>query len=103
MTDDGIGDVAHEDPLQPSESTGAHHYQTGANVFGQVHDSLVSPFAHPQVGDSDGATRLFDLPDLFVQYLLGLASESLSSLLGLGVELVDGLGERAPDSDDVEP
>src|SRR5215217_6333765 len=103
VTDDGIGDVAHEGPFHSAEPAAAYHYQVGVYLLGEVDDGFVSPFAHPEVGDRDAATRLLDLPDLFVEYLLSLAPESLAPRLSLGVELVDSLGERLPDRDDVEP
>jgi hypothetical protein len=99
MTDDGIGDVAQEGPLQPSESAATHHDQAGADLLGQVDDRLVAAFAHPQVGDRDASPRLLDLPDLFVEYLLSLAPEIFARCFGVNV--VDGRGERAPDCDDV--
>src|SRR5215212_1798309 len=46
---------------------------------------------------------LLDLPDLFIRYLLSLASEGFTPLLGLCVEFEDGLGDRATDGHDVEP
>ena len=103
VTDDGIGDIAHEGPFHSAEPAAAYHYQVGVYLLGEVDDRFVSPFAHPEVGDRDAATRLLDLPDLFVEYLLSLAPESLAPRLSLGVELVDSLGERLPDRDDVEP
>ncbi len=101
VTDDGIGHVAKEGPPQPAESAAAYHYEVGVYLLGQVYDGFVSPFVHLEVGDSDGAARLFDLLYLLVQYLLRLAPEIL--LPRLGVDLVDRRGKRAPDRDDVEP
>ena len=40
---------------------------------------------------------------LTVQNLLSLASEGFAPLFGLCVEFVNGLRERAPDRDDVDP
>src|SRR5215211_9303306 len=58
--------------------------------------------AELEVSDDNVSARLLDLPDLLVQYLLVFAPEVLTPRLGLGVVLVNGLGERAPDDDDVE-
>src|SRR5918995_4125954 len=102
MTDDGVGDIPHEGTLQPAEPSAAYHYQTGADIFGQVNDRLVPSLAHLQMSDSYGAVRLFDLPNLFVQHLLGLASNGLAPSLGLGVVIVDSLGERSPDDNNME-
>ena len=101
MADYGIGDVAQESPLQPAEPAAAYHYQAGADILGEVDDRLVSSFSHPQVGDRDGATRILDLPDLLVQYLLSLAPDLLPP--HLGVDLVNCSIKGAPDRHDVEP
>src|SRR5215212_5317005 len=100
MADDGIGDVAHEGSFHSPEPAAAYHYQAGPNILGQVDDRFVPPFVHLQVGDRDGTARLFDLPDLLVQYLLSLAPEVLTRRLG--IDIVDGGRERASDRDDVE-
>jgi hypothetical protein len=57
-------------------------------------------FIHLQVRDSDGAARLLDLPDLFVEYLLGLFPEIVAPRFGIFV--VDGGRKRAPDRNDVQ-
>jgi hypothetical protein len=102
VTDDRIGYVAKDGPLQPAESAATYHYQVGVYLLGQVYDRFVSPFAHAQVGDSYGAARLFDFPDLTVQDLSSLAPEGFTSLFGLRVEFVDGLArKRANDGYDV--
>jgi hypothetical protein len=61
-----------------------------------VDDCLVSSLAELQVADGAGAARLLDLPDLFIQYLLSLASEGFTPLLGLCVEFEDGLENVRP-------
>ena len=81
MADYGICDVAHQGPLQPAEPAAAYHYQAGADLLGQVDDSLVPSLAHPQMRYRNGATSLLDLPDLLVQYLLGLAPEVVTPRL----------------------
>jgi hypothetical protein len=101
VSDDRIGDVAHEGPFHSAEPAAAYHYQVDVYLLGEVDDRFVSPFAHPEVGDRDAATRLLDLPDLFVEYLLSLAPEVFAPRLGVNV--VDGRRKRAPDRDDVEP
>jgi hypothetical protein len=65
-----------------------------------VDDGFVASFSHPQMGDSDGATGLLDLPDLLVEYLLSLAFEIFTPRFT--VDVVDGSIEGAPDRDDVE-
>ena len=101
VTNDGVGDVAKEGPLQSAESAAAHHDQVGADLLGQVDDRLVAAFVHLEVGDRDGAARRLDLPDLFVEYLLGLTPEVV--VPRLDVDIVYRCGKRAPDRDDVEP
>src|SRR5829696_8543524 len=100
MSDDGVGDITHEGTSEPAEPSAAYHYQTGADIFGQVNDRLVASLVHLQMSDSDGAACLFDLSNLLVQHLLGLASNGLAPCLGLGIVIVDGLGERPPDDDE---
>src|SRR5829696_8686375 len=103
MTHNRVGHVAHEGSPQPAEPPATHHDQVRTDVLGQVDYRLVPLLAKLEVGDGDGAARLLDLPNLFVEYLLGVAPDGLASRLGVGEELVvDGLGERAPDDDDVE-
>src|SRR4051794_32859925 len=97
VADDGVGVVAEEGLLQLAESAATYHYKAGVDLLGQVDDRFVSSFAHPKVGDRDGSTPLLDLPDLFVQYLLSLAPEVFAP--HLGVNVVDGCGERTPDRD----
>ena len=102
MSDDGVGDIPHEGSPEPAEPSAAYHYQTSADIFGQVYDRLVPSLAHLQMSDSYGTARLFDLSNLLVQHLLGLASNGLAPCLGLGVVIVDSLGERPPDDNDME-
>ena len=100
VTDDGIGDITHEGPFHPAEPAAADHYQTGVDVFGKVYYRLIPLFIHLQVGDRDSAACLLDLPDLLVEYLLGLPPEIVAPRLGIFV--VDGGRKRAPDRDDVQ-
>ena len=101
VTDHRIGDVAHKGAFHPAEPAAADNYHAGVDVLGEVYYRLVPLFIHLQVGDRDGAARLLDLADLFVEYLLGLAPEIFAPRLGVFV--VDGGGERAPDREDVHP
>ena len=103
MSDDGVGDISHEGPLEPAEPSAAYHYQTSADIFGQVNDRLVPSLAHLEMSDSDGAARLLDLPHVFVKYLLGLAPEGLASCFGFCVLFIDGAWESASDDEDMEP
>ncbi len=100
VTDDRVGYVTHEGASHPAEPTAADHYHAGVDVLGKVHYRLIPLFVHLQVGDRDGAASLLDLPYLFVQYLLGFPPEIF--VPSLGVFVVDGGGERAPDRDDVQ-
>ena len=100
VTDDRVGDVTHERASHPAEPAAADHYHAGVDILGKVYYRLVPPFVHLQVGDRDSAARLLDLPDLFVEYLLGLPPEIFAP--SLGVFVVDGGGERAPDRDHVQ-
>ena len=99
VPDDGIGDVAQQGPSQPAKPAATHHDQVGVDLLGQVDDRLVAAFVHPEVGDSNAATRLLDLPYLFVEYLLGFAPEVFTTRLG--VDVVYGLRKRATDRHDV--
>ena len=101
VADHGIGDVAHEGAFHPAEAAAAHHYEAGVDVLGQVDDRLVPLFAHLKVRHRDGATGLLDLPDLLVEYLLGLAPEILAPRLG--VFIIDRGRKGASDRDDVQP
>ena len=101
VTDHRVGDVAHEGAFHPAEPAAADHYHACVDILGEVYYRLVPLFIQLQVGDRDGAARLLDLPDLFVEYLLGLSAEIFAPRLGVFV--VDGGGERAPDRDDVQP
>ena len=103
MTDDGVGDISQEDPLEPSESSAAYHYQSSVDIFGQVNDRLVPSLAHLQMTNSDGAARLLDLPHLFVEYLLGLAPDGLAAFFRFRVRFIDGAGKSASDNDNMEP
>src|SRR5215203_5361007 len=103
MTDDRVGDITQEDPLQPSEPSTAYHYQTSADIFGQVNDCLVPSLAHLEMRNSDGAARLLELPHVFVKYLLGLAPEGLVSCFGFCVFFIDGAGKSASDDEDMQP
>ena len=100
VTDDGIGDITHEGPFHPAEPAAADHYQAGVDVFSKVYYRLIPLFIHLQVRDGDGAARLLDLPDLLVEYLLGLPPEIVAPRLGNFV--VDGGRKRAPDGYDVQ-
>ena len=100
VTDYRVGDVTHEGTSHPAEPSAADYYHAGVDVFGKVYYRLIPLFIQLQVGDHDGAARLLDLPDLFVEYLLGLAPEIFAPRLGVFV--VDGGGERAPDRHDVQ-
>ena len=101
VTYNRVGDVTHEGAFHPAEPPAADHYHAGVDVLGKVYYRLIPLFVHLQVGDRDGAASLFDLPDLFVEYLLGLPPEIFAP--HLGVFVVDGGGERASDRDDVQP
>ena len=101
VTDHGIGDVAHEGASHPPKPAEAYHDHYGVDVLGEMDYGLVTLLVHLQVGDRDGASSLFDLPDLLVQDLLGLAPEIFAPHLGIFV--VDGCREGASYSDDVEP
>src|SRR5215210_487858 len=65
-----------------------------------MHYRLVPLLVQLEVGDRDGAAGLLDLPDLFVEHLLGLFPEIFAP--SLGVFVVDRGVKRAPDSDDVQ-
>ena len=101
VTDHGIGDVTHEGAFHAPEAAAADYDHARVYIFGQVDDRLVPLFVQLQVGDGDGASRLFDLPDLLVEYLLGFAPEILASRLG--VLVVNGSWKGSSDRDDVEP
>jgi len=66
MTDDGVSDISHKNPPEPAEPSAAYHYQTGPDIFGQMNDRLIPSLTHLEMSDSNGATRLLDLPHLFV-------------------------------------
>ncbi len=83
VADDGVGDVAHEGAFHPAEPAASYNDQARADVLGEVDDGLVPAFVHLQVGDRDVAAGLLDLPDLLVEYLLGLAPEILARLFGV--------------------
>ena len=100
VTDDRVGYVTHEGAFHPAEPAAADHYHAGVDVLGEVYYRLIPLFVHLQVGYRDGAASIFDLPDLIVEYLLGLFPEIVAPRFGVFV--VDGGGERAPDSDDVQ-
>ncbi len=100
VTDHRVGDVTHEGPFHPPEPAAADHYHAGVDVLGKVYYRLIPLFVHLQVGDRDGAARLLDLPDLLVEYLLGLPPEIVAPRFGIFV--VDGGRECAPDRDDVQ-
>jgi hypothetical protein len=99
MTDHRVGDVTHERAFHPAEPTAADHYHAGVDILGKVDYRLIPLFVHLQVSDRDGAAGLFDLPDLIVEYLLGLIPEIVAPRLGIFV--VDGGRKRAPDRNDV--
>ena len=101
VADHGVGDVAHEGASHTPEAAAADHDHASVDVFGEVDDRLVPLFVHLEVADRDVASRLFDLPDLLVEYFLGLAPEILAPRLGVFV--VDGGGKGTPDGDDVKP
>src|SRR5215216_3088357 len=103
MADDRVGDITQEDPLQPSEASTTYHYQTSADIFGQVNDRLIPSLAHLQMPHSDGATGLLDLPHRFAKDLLGLAPEGLASCFGFCVRFIDGAGKSASDDEDMQP
>ena len=100
VTYNRVGDVTHEGAFHPAEPPAADHYHAGVDVLGKVYYRLIPLFVHLQVGDRDGAASLLDLPDLFVEYLLGLPPEIFASRLGIFV--VDGGRKRAPDRNDVQ-
>ena len=100
MTDHRVGDVTHEGAFHPAEPAAADHYHTGVDVPSKVYYRLIPLFVHLQVGDRDGAASFLDLPDLFVEYLLGLFPEIVAPRLGVFV--VDGSGERTPYRNDVQ-
>ena len=100
VADHRVGDVTHEGTSHPAEPTAADHYHAGVDVLGKVHYRLIPLFIHLQVGDRDGAASLLDLPDLLVEYLLGLLPEIFTPSLGIFV--VDGCRKCAPDCDDVK-
>jgi hypothetical protein len=100
VADHRVGDVPHEGALHPAEPAAADHYHAGIDVLGKVYYRLIPSFIHLQVGDRDGAASLFYLPDLFVEYLLGLPPEIVASRLCIFV--VDRGRERAPDRNDVQ-
>ena len=103
MPDNRVSNIPQEEPPQPAEPSTAYHYQTSADVFGQVNDRLVPSLAHLEMSDSDGAARLLDLPHVFVKYLLGLAPEGLVSCFGFCVRFIDGAGKSAPNNEDMQP
>ena len=89
VADHRVGDVPHEGALHPAEPAAADHYHAGIDVLGKVYYRLIPSFIHLQVGDRDGAASLFYLPDLFVEYLLGILFAH--HLAQPGLEAVDGL------------
>jgi hypothetical protein len=101
VADNGVGDVTHEGTSHPAEPAAADHYHAGVDVLGKVYYRLIPLFIHLQVGDRHGAAGLFYLPDLFVEYLLGLFLEIVAARLGIFV--VDRGRKRAPDRNDVQP
>ena len=100
MTDHRVGDVTHEGTFHPAESAAADHYHAGVDVLGKVYYRLIPFFIHLQVGYRNRTASLLDLPDLFVEYLLGLTPEIIAPRLGIFV--VDGGRKRAPDRNDVQ-
>ena len=100
VTDHRVGDVTHEGTFHPAEPAAADHYHAGVDVLGKVYYRLIPLFVHLQVGDRDGAASFLDLPDLFVEYLLGFPPEIVAPRLDVFV--VDGGRECAPDRNDVQ-
>jgi hypothetical protein len=100
VADHRVGDVTHEGASHPTEPAAADHYHAGVDILGKMHDRLIPLFIHLHVGDRHGATGLFYLPDLFVEYLLGLFPEIVAA--GLGILVVDSGRKRAPDRNDVQ-
>src|SRR5215208_5216870 len=100
VTDDRVGDVTHEGAFHPAEPAAADHYHAGVDVLGKVHYRLIPFFIHLQMGYRNRTASLLDLPDLFVEYLLGLTPEIIAPRLGIFV--VDGGRKRAPDRNDVQ-
>ena len=53
VTDNGIGDVAHEGPFHSPEAAAAYNYQARVDILGEVDDRLIPLFVQLQVGDGD--------------------------------------------------
>jgi hypothetical protein len=100
VTYNRVGDVTHEGTFHPAEPPAADHYHAGVDVLGKVHYRFIPFFIHLQVGYRNRTASLLDLPDLFVEYLLGLTPEIIAPRLGIFV--VDGGRKRAPDRNDVQ-
>ena len=100
VTDHRVGDVTHEGAFHPAEPAAADHYHAGVDVLGKVYYRFIPLFVHLQVGDRNGAASLLDLPDLYVEYLLGFPPEIVAPRFGIFV--VDGARKRAPDGNDVQ-
>ena len=100
VTDYRVSDVTHEGAFHPAEPAAADHYHAGVDVLGKVHYRLIPIFIHLQVGYRNRTASLLDLPDLFVEYLLGLTPEIIAPRLGIFI--VDGGRKRAPDRNDVQ-
>ena len=100
VTDHRVGDVTHEGAFHPAEPAAADHYHAGVDVLGKVYYRLIPLFVHLQVGYRNRTASLLDLPDLFVEYLLGFFPEIVAPRFGIFV--VDGGRKRAPDRNDVQ-
>jgi hypothetical protein len=100
VTDHRVGDVTHEGTFHPAEPAAADHYHAGVDVLAKVYYRLIPFFIHLQVGYRNRTASLLDLPDLFVEYLLGFLPEIIAPRLGIFV--VDGGRKRAPYRNDVQ-
>ena len=72
VTNDRVGHVTHEGAFHPAEPAAADHYHACVYVLGKVYYRLIPLFVHLQVGYRDRTASFLYLPDLFVEYVLGL-------------------------------
>src|SRR5215218_2901124 len=68
MPDHGVGDTAHQGPLDPTQTPAAQHHQAGLYLLSQIDDLSVRR-SHPEVRLSNRPACRFHLLDLRVEHL----------------------------------
>src|SRR5215216_2270187 len=94
--DDLFGVATHQDASYSSVPPAPHDHQSRIQLLAQL-DELVGGASSPEMGSRDGASGLFDLTYLLIEYLLALARE-FPLYEGVGV----GGWHVVPDVDEVE-